>query len=128
MNIISKKNNIPKWIIIVSGLIGFFGFFVGSSLYLWPEAFIKDVDFTSDGVRYLANMWAARQISLGAILGFSAFRRSIPMLQVSLGAYGLMNVQDAIIGVQRGDFGLIIGASLFAIGPAYMIFRLRKLE
>jgi len=39
-----------------------------------------------------------------------------------------MNVQDAIIGVQRGDFGLIIGASLFAIGPAYMIFRLRKLE
>ena len=119
---------IPKWMIAVSGLICVLGIFVGCSLYLSPGTFIKDVDFASAGTRYLANMWGARQITLASILGFAALRRSVPMLQLSLGAYALMNVQDAIIGVLRGDRGLIAGATVFMLVPAYMVFRLARLE
>ena len=119
---------IPKWIIVVSGLICLLGIFVGCSLYVSPGTFIKDVDFTSSGTRYLANMWGARQITLASIIGFSALRKSIPMLQLSLGAYALMNVQDALIGALRGDRGLIVGATLFMLGPAYMVFRLARVK
>jgi hypothetical protein len=114
--------------IVVSVLIGLLGIFVGCSLYVSPGTFIKDVDFAGAGTRYLANMWGARQITLAAILGFAALRKSVPMLQLSLGAYALMNVQDAVIGVVRGDMGLIVGATLFALGPAYMVFRLTRLN
>ena len=119
---------IPKWIIVVSGLICLLGIFVGCSLYVSPGTFIKDVDFTSPGTRYLANMWGARQITLASILGISALRKSVPMLQLSLGAYALMNVQDAVIGALRGDIGLIVGATLFMLGPAYMVLRLGRVN
>ena len=123
-----ENHVIPKWIIAVSALIGLLGIFVGCSLYLSPGTFIKDVDFSSDGTRYLAHMWGARQITLGSILGFSAYRKSVPMLQLSLGAYSLMNMQDFVIGVLRGDMGLMVGATLFALGPAYMVFRLARVK
>jgi len=117
---------IPTWIFILSLLIALLGLFVGCSLYLTPGTFIKDVDFASPGARYLASMWAARQITLGAIIGIALFRRSVPMLQLALGAYSIMNLQDLAIGLNRGDAGLAIGASIFMLGPAFMAYRLSK--
>ena len=121
-----SKKVIPRWIILVTSAIGVLGMFVGTSLYYSPATFIKDVDFSSSGVRYLAHMWGARQITLGAILWFSTFRRSIPMMQLALGAYSLMNAQDIVIGISRNDPELIIGATLFLVGPAYLARHLGK--
>ena len=121
-----SQDRIPKWISIVGGIICLMGLFVGCSLYLSPGTFIKDVDFSSGGTRYLANMWGARQIAMAAIIGLSILRRSAPMLQVSLLAYCLMNVQDAVIGIIRGDQGLIIGATVVTVLTGHMAFRLSK--
>ena len=123
-----KQDLIPKWITIVCSLIFLLGFFVGCSLYLSPGTFIKNVDFSSSGARYLVHMWAARQIAIAVIIGFSVFRKSIPMLQVSLAAYSLMNVQDAVIGITQKDSGLIIGAAFFCVLSAVMCFRLSRLQ
>jgi hypothetical protein len=123
-----KNKAIPVWISLVSSFMCFLGLFVGFSLYLSPGTFIPEVDFSSSGVRFLASMWGARQITLATIIGFSTFRRSIPMLQISLGAYALMNVQDFVIGALQKDMGLMIGATLFTLGPAYMVFRLGLLS
>ena len=123
-----KNGVIPKWILIVSSFICLLGIFVGCSLYLSPGTFIEGVDFSSSGTRYLASMWGARQITLGTIIGFSVFRKSVPMLQLSLGAYSLMNVQDVAIGALRGDLGLVMGATLFVLGPAYMVFRISRVK
>jgi hypothetical protein len=49
------------------------------------------------------------------------------MLQISLAAYSVMNLQDAIIGAFRGDLGLIVGATVFMLLPGYMAFRLSRL-
>ena len=120
------NRSIPKWIVVVSILITALGLFVGFSLYLSPGTFIENVDFSSKWTRYLTNMWAARQIAIAAIIGYSLLRRSTVMLKVSLIAYCLMNIQDVLIGLSLGDNGLIIGASLFCIVSGSMIFVLSQ--
>lgn len=122
------NHSIPRWILAVSGFISLVGLFVGASLYVSPGTFIDNVDFSSVGSRYLAYMWAARQIAIAAIIGFSLIRRSIPMLKVSLLAYCLMNIQDAGIGIWMGDNGLSIGASIFSILSGAIVFVLSKKE
>ena len=68
--------------------------------------------------------------TLGLLLtpspGYSTFRKSIPMLQLSLAAYSVMNAQDAVIGILRADMGLVFGATLFVVGPAFMVLRLSR--
>ena len=117
---------IPAWITIISGLIALLGLFVGASLYLSPGTFIPNIDFTSANIRYLTEMWAARQIAIAAIIGYSVVRQSIPMLKISLAAYSIMNVQDAIIGVTLPDKGLIIGATVVLLLSAFMIYILAR--
>lgn len=120
------EKSIPKWITVVSIPIAALGLFVGGSLYLSPATFIENVDFSTAGTRYLANMWAARQISIAAIIGYSVFRQSAVMLKVALIAYCLMTFQDIFIGVSIGDFVLIIVTSIFCLLSAYMIFVLSR--
>ena len=120
------NSSLPKWITIVSGLLSLLGIFVGISLYLSPGTFIENVDFSTLGSRYLANMWAARQIAIAAIIAFSLFRKLAIMLRISLIAYCLMNVQDVGIGLWMGDNGLTIGASVFCLISASMIVILSK--
>ena len=122
----SVKNSLPKWIMAVSGLISLLGLFVGVSLYVSPDTFIDNVDFSLTGSRYLAYMWAARQTAIGAIIGFSLVRKSAVMLRISLIAYCLMNIQDVGIGIWLGDNGLTIGASLFSLISGSMIAIISK--
>ena len=102
--------------------------FVGGSLYVSPGTFIPNVDFSSKNVRFLANMWAARQIAIAGTIGFSVLRKSVPMLRISLAAYCLMTFQDAVIGVVGKDPGLIAGSSLFGILAAFLCFRLGRVQ
>jgi hypothetical protein len=117
---------IPKWVAVISLFIAALGLFVGLSLYVSPATFIKEVDFSAKGVRYLTNMWGARQTAIAAIIGYSLVRRSSVMLKISLIAYFLMNIQDVMIGLMLGDIGLIVGASVAAILSGSMIVRLSR--
>lgn len=115
---------IPLWIRIVSGLIALLGIFVGISLYVSPEVFMPEIDFNATGIHYLAQMWGARQIAIAGIIAFSVLRGSVPMLQVSLLAYSLMNLQDIFIGLSKQDYGLAGGASFFFVLPVVMMISL----
>jgi len=117
---------IPKWITILSSLIALLGLFVGASLYISPGTFMPEINFSLPGITYLTNMWAARQVAIGFIIGYSVIRQSGSMLSISLTAYSIMNIQDTAIGIAKQDQGLIIGASLFCILSAIMIFVLNK--
>ena len=119
---------IPRWITIVTGLIAALGLFVGSSLYLSPGTFIPGIDFSANGADYLARMWGARQIAIAGIIAYSLARQSPPMLRVSLIAYCLMNIQDAGIGLFKGDNGLLIGASAFSVLSGVIVFVLSRRE
>jgi ribulose kinase len=113
---------IPKWITIVSTLITLLGIFVGFSLYISPETFVPNVDFSALGARYLTQMWAARQIAIAAIIGYGVLQRSAAMLKIALIAYSLMTFQDIFIGVSLSDSGLIFGSSFFCSLAIIMLF------
>ncbi|HMK39815.1 MAG TPA: hypothetical protein VK569_10765 [Bacteroidota bacterium] len=119
---------IPRWITVLSALIAAMGLFVGCSLYLTPGTFIPGIDFSSNGAGYLAQMWGARQIALAGIIAYSLLRRSSPMLRVSLLAYCIMNIQDAGIGLFKGDTGLLAGASVATILTGTIVFILARNE
>ena len=87
---------------------------------------ISNIDFSSADIQYLTNMWAARQVAIALIIGYSLMRRSLPMLKISLIAYCLMNLQDIFIGISKVDNGLAVGALVFFGLSAFMIFTLSR--
>lgn len=123
---VKMSKSIPKWISLVSALLSLLGLFVGFSLYFSPAKFMDQVDFSGKGVHFLTNMWAARQIAIASIIGYSVIRQSSQMLLVSLGAYCLMNLQDIFIGISMSDSGLGTGASIFTLISGSMIILLVK--
>ena len=118
------NKKIPKWITIVSSLIVLLGLFVGASLYVSPSTFVNGVDFSAEGVSFLIAMWASRQIAIAMIIGYSVIKQSVPMLKISLIAYALMNLQDIVIGISRGDNGLIFGSLFFGVLSVAMVMAL----
>ncbi len=120
------KSTIPIWITIVSALIAALALFVGGSLYVSPATFIPDTDFSQPQIQFLTRMWAARQVAIASAILFSLYRRSSPMLLVSLGAYCLMNLQDIWIGLSLSDGGLVVGAGFFATLSGTMVFVLAR--
>lgn len=114
------------WEIAVCGFICLLGLFVGGSLYIAPATFIPGVDFSSAAVKTLTDMWAARQIAIAAIIGFSLLRKSVPMLQVSLVAYFLMTLQDILIGATRSDVGLMAGSAFFCAVSVLLLWNLTR--
>jgi hypothetical protein len=117
---------IPTWIIITSCLIAGLALFVGCSLYISPGTFIENTNFADPNIRFLAHMWAARQIAIALTIGFSTVRKSSPMLTIALATYCLMNVQDVSIGISHNDTGLIVGAAFFTLLSLTMIVLLTR--
>jgi hypothetical protein len=120
------KNSVPRWITIVSWLVGALGLFVGASLYVSPAAFIPDIDFSDPKVQFLTRMWAARQLAIAAGILYSVARKSSPMLMVTLGIYCLMNLQDIWIGISLSDPGLFVGGCFFATLSGSMVTQLAR--
>ena len=118
------NKKIPKWITIVSSFIVLLGLFVGASLYFSQSTFVNGVDFSAEGVSFLIAMWASRQIAIAMIIGYSVIKQSVPMLKISLIAYALMNLQDIVIGISRGDSGLIFGSLFFGVLSVAMVMAL----
>lgn len=114
------------WEIAVCGFICLLGLFVDGSLYIAPATFIPGVDFSSPEVKTLTDMWAARQIAIAFIIGFSLLRKSLAMLQVSLVAYFLMTFQDIFIGVAHSDFGLMAGTGFFCAVSVLLLWNLAR--
>lgn len=117
---------VPLWILIVASLISLLGMFVGCSLYMSPGTFMPEIDFSLPGMRYLTEMWAARQIAIACIIAYAVLKRSIPMLRISLLAYSIMNLQDLVIGFSKEDYGLAGGASFFFLLSLIMIIVLAR--
>ena len=74
---------LPKWILIVSGLLALIEIMVSLSLCFSPESVVQQVDLTSSGVKYLVYMWAARQFALGFIFAYATYKKSVPMLTIA---------------------------------------------
>ena len=120
------QRSLPKWILIVSGIIALLEFLVSLSLCFSPQSVVDTVDLNAKGVTYLIYMWAARQFALAFIFAFATFKRSIPMLTIAYIFFLVMFVGDLLIGISQKENALIIGALVMCIISAAMIYALNK--
>lgn len=121
-----EQKPLPKWILIVSGLIALMELMVSLSLCFSPQSVLETVDLSAKGADYLIYMWAARQFALGFIFGFATFKRSVPMLTIAYIFFLVMMVGDFFIGISQKENSLIIGALVMCIISAALIFSINK--
>lgn len=120
------KKALPKWILIVSGLISLMELMVSLSLCFSPQSVLETVDISAKGVDYLIYMWAARQFALGFIFGYATFKKSIPMLTLSYIFFLVMMVGDFLIGISQKENSLIITALVMCIISSALIYAINK--
>lgn len=124
--ITERQRSVPKWILIVSGLLALLEVMVSFLLCLSPQSVVHTVDLNANGVQYLIYMWAARQFALGFIFGFATFKRSAPMLTLAYVFFLVMFVGDLLIGIWQNDNSLIMGAVVMCAVSSALLFALKK--
>lgn len=117
---------VPKWILIVAGIIALLEIMVSISLVVSPASVMETVDLNGVGVQYLIYMWAARQFALGFIFAFATFKQSAPMLTLAFIFFLVMMLGDLLIGISQKENGLIMAAIIMAIVSSAMIFAINK--
>jgi hypothetical protein len=120
------QKSLPKWILIVSGLIALLEIGVSLSLCFSPQSVLETVDLGAKGVDYLIYMWAARQFALGFIFGFATYKKSGPMLTIAYIFFLVMFVGDFLIGISQKDNSLIVAALVMCIISSALIFAINK--
>lgn len=122
----AEAQKVPKWILVVSGLIALMEVGVSFSLCVAPASVLETVDLTAKGVDYLVYMWATRQFALGFIFAFATIRRSAPMLTLAYVFFLVMMVGDLFIGIQQKENALIIGSLVLSGVSAAMIWAVNR--
>jgi len=120
------QKSVPKWILIVSGLLAALEIMVSFLLCFSPQSVADTVDLNTNGVQYLIYMWAARQFALGFIFGFATFKRSAPMLTIAYIFFLVMFVGDLLIGIWQRDNSLIMGALVMCAVSSALLLALNK--
>lgn len=122
----AAQNTLPKWILLVSGVIALLEIMVSILLIYSPQSVAETVDLSAKGVEYIIYMWAARQFALGFIMAYAAFRKSIPMLTLAFIFLLVMFVGDLIIGISQKESSMILSAVVMCMVSSAMIFTLNK--
>ncbi len=120
------QKNLPKWILIVSGVFALMEILVSISIFVSPESVLDKVDHSAMGVDYLMYMWATRQFALGFILAFATWKRSAPMLTIAYIFFLVMFIGDFIVGITQKDTGLAISAAAMCVIASAILFFLGK--
>jgi hypothetical protein len=123
---IERQRSIPKWVLIVSGLIALLEVVVSLSLCFSPQSVLETVDLNAKGVNYIVYMWAARQFALGFIFGFATFKRSAPMLTIAYIFFLVMMAGDLVIGIMQKEIALIITALVMCVISSALIYIINR--
>jgi hypothetical protein len=120
------QKRMPKWILIVSGLIALLEMMVSFLLCFSPQEALETIDLNAKGVQYLIYMWAARQFALGFIFCFATLKKSAPMLTLAYIFFLVMMVGDLLIGISQKENALIIGSLVMCFISSGMLYAINK--
>jgi hypothetical protein len=121
-----ERRSVPKWILILSGILALLELMVSGLLCFSPESAVEQADLNARGVDYLIYMWAARQLALGVILAYATIKRSAPMLTIAYIFLLVMFAGDLAIGFWQGETSLIAAAVVMCALSAAVLFALKK--
>lgn len=116
----------PKWLRIASIIFALLAFIVAGTLIIAPASALTEVDLQAKGVKYLTQMWAARQFAMGAIFAVAAWKNSTTLISLCFIFFLVMNVGDFLIGLSQRDNGLIIGALVMCVISGIMLILAQK--
>ncbi|MES2478195.1 MAG: hypothetical protein V4561_03860 [Bacteroidota bacterium] len=120
------QKQLPKWILIVTGIFALMEIMVSLSLFFSPQSVVETVDLKAKGVDYLLYMWATRQFALGFIFAFAAIKKSVPMLTIAYVFFLVMFIGDCIIGILQKETPMIIAAVAMCLISSLMLVALNK--
>ncbi len=120
------QKQLPKWILIVTGIFALMEIMVSLSLFFSPQSVVETVDLKAKGVDYLLYMWATRQFALGFIFAFAAIKKSVPMLTIAYVFFLVMFIGDFIIGILQKETPMIIAAVAMCLISSLMLVVLNK--
>lgn len=124
----SSQKLIPSWINVVTLFFAFMEIGVSITLFLSPQLVADNVDLIAPGVKFLFNIWATRQFSLGFILAYSFFKKSNSMLIICYIFFTVMFLGDFTISILQKNNGLIIGGAVMSMVGAVIIYFLQKIK
>lgn len=120
------QKTLPMWILIVSGLIAIMEIMVSVAICFSPQSVLETVDFSANGVTYLAYMWAARQFALGFIFGYATLKKSPAMLTIAYVFFLVMFIGDLLIGIVQKENSLVISAVVMIVIASAMLYFINK--
>lgn len=120
------QKQLPKWILIVTGIFALMEIMVSLSLFFSPQSVVETVDLKAKGVDYLLYMWATRQFALGFIFAFAAIKKSVPMLSIAYVFFLVMFIGDGIIGILQKETPMIIAAVVMCLISSLMLVAVNK--
>ena len=123
---IDTQKSIPKWILLISGLIALLEIMVSLLLIFSPQSVAEKVDLSATGADYLIYMWAARQFALGFIFAYATYKKSIPMLTLAYIFLLVMFAGDLLIGISQKENSTIMSALVMCIVSSVVLFTLNK--
>jgi hypothetical protein len=123
---IERHQPMPKWILIVSGLVALMEVMVGLILAFSPASVVDGLDLNAKGIDYVIYMWAARQFALGIIFGYATLKRSIPMLTIAYIFFFVMFIGDLLIGFSQKNNSMIISAIVMCLISAVLLYFINK--
>jgi hypothetical protein len=121
-----EQRSLPKWILIASWAFALLEIMVSLALYFSPQSVAETVDLNAKGVDYLIQMWAVRQLALGFIFAFAAFKKSVPMLTIAYIFFLVMFIGDLLIGISQNNNSLIMAALVMCVISSAILFVLNK--
>lgn len=122
------KNEVPKWLLIVSAIFAIMEIGVSFMLYFSPEEVVENLDVSANGVDFLTLMWAVRQFALGVIFSYATFKRSVAMLTICYIFLLVMFLGDLTIGILKRDAGLISATIVMCIIAVGLLYKLNKVR
>jgi hypothetical protein len=123
---IQERKLVPKWILIVTGLLALSTLIGGVALIFSPETVADSADLTAKGVYYLIHIWAVRQFAMAFIFAFATFKKSFPMLLITYIALLITSIGDIIVGISQKESSFFIPAIFVSIIASVMIYFVNK--
>lgn len=118
--------SVPKWLLLLTWFFAALELMVSLSMLFSPQSFMDGIDHSAKGLHQLISMWAVRQFALACILGFAAFKKSVPMLILAYLFFLVMFVGDLVIGITQQESPLVIAALLMCVLSSVLLFVLNK--
>ncbi|MEZ5308568.1 MAG: hypothetical protein R2684_15595 [Pyrinomonadaceae bacterium] len=121
-----KTNSVPLWIVLVSLAYALLTLVGVATLVFSPERVLEGVDVKAKGILFLTNIWATRNLAVGAVLAYSALKRSAPMLLLSYVFLLVTLIGDVVNGIVQNEQTFAISSGIVAVLAMLVAFLIRR--